>query len=416
MFVFLAVAITTVSLTERLKTQTQQAITAQQHAETARRLAEQLLKLSEQQAVLEQGCDAINQALMAQTVIVSIPASPEDEATTLLNTALNNEAQADMSAARWVATHQQVIGSQTGHWVDLPYWCLPLARHDEGQLVIFVYPAQTETFIISNLAFVQGLVDQISLALGLLLAKSREQQAVRLAERESVQHALLASLSHDFRTPLTAIMGAASSLATQSEQLDGQQQQALLNSIVTEAAQLVDDAENILSLTRMETLGQSALHSDWQLPEELIGVVLARCRRRYPSAKLTTAVAPALPLICVDASLIAQALMNLLENALKFDHSGELILLSAQQHDDWLVFSVQDQGEGLIESEMGHLKTKFTRAHSESAQPGFGLGLSICEAVATIHHGRLCLENSPTRGLIASMCFPITPAPTEDNA
>lgn len=347
MFVFLAVAITTVSLTERLKTQTQQAITAQQHAETARRLAEQLLKLSEQQAVLEQGCDAINQALMAQTVIVSIPASPEDEATTLLNTALNNEAQADMSAARWVATHQQ---------------------------------------------------------------------AVRLAERESVQHALLASLSHDFRTPLTAIMGAASSLATQSEQLDGQQQQALLNSIVTEAAQLVDDAENILSLTRMETLGQSALHSDWQLPEELIGVVLARCRRRYPSAKLTTAVAPALPLICVDASLIAQALMNLLENALKFDHSGELILLSAQQHDDWLVFSVQDQGEGLIESEMGHLKTKFTRAHSESAQPGFGLGLSICEAVATIHHGRLCLENSPTRGLIASMCFPITPAPTEDNA
>ena len=412
LLVFLTVAMTIVSLTERLKAQTERAIISQHQAESARLLAENLLKLSSQEAVLAQGSQAIASALASRVIVVAV-----DEVINCLFDSLADSPlpPLEASAARWVVTHQQSIGAQTGNWSSLSYWCIPLRQYDDLHAVIFVYPHSVSVFSAENLSFLQGLVDQISLAIGLLLAKQREQQAIRQAERESVQHALLASLSHDFRTPLTAILGAASSLTTQDEQLSKVQKQLLLSTIVEEVTQMTDVAENILSLTRIEALGTLALNRDWQLPEEIIGIVVRRYRRRYPNRAIQTQVQTDLPLIRVDLGLVAQAIMNLLENSTKFDKSGKTIILSAQKKDALIVFSVRDYGIGLSLADGENWKGKFVRGNQESAQPGFGLGLAICEAVAQLHQGKLCLENAIDEGLIASLCFSTSFVPENVN-
>jgi two-component system sensor histidine kinase KdpD len=405
---FLAVAITIVSLTERLKNQTLQAKTSQHHAEAARLLAEKLLTLGNERKVIEIGSQAIEQALEAHLIVVRVA----DEVFSLYNPLPDDLNQLDSAAAKWCVEHQQPIGYGTGNWADLAYWCMLLQERD----VVFVLPNEKTSLTLENLAFLKGLVDQMSLALGLLIAKKREQEAIRQAERESVQHALLASLSHDFRTPLTAILGAASTLSTQRDQLSTTQQQDLLATIVDESAQMVDDAENILTLTRMETLGQAATHLDWQVPEEIIGIVAARCRRRYPKANLSIDVASSLPMIRVDLVLVVQALMNLLENAFKFDHSGLPISLSAYQQDQHVIVGVRDHGIGLPTDNELKLHGKFVRGKPESAQPGFGLGLAICDAVARLHHGSLQLLNATDGGLIARLHFPLQPLDIEINA
>jgi two-component system sensor histidine kinase KdpD len=234
--------------------------------------------------------------------------------------------------------------------------------------------------------------------------------AIRQAERETLQNALLASLSHDFRTPLTTIVGSATSLRLQKESLSQSQQETLLRLIETEALSMVDDAENILSLTRVETLGMQALSADWQSPQELISAVTARCRQRHPQRLFITQVQEELPLIFVDAKLVIQALTNLVENALKFDDSSQAISLEATMMQPYLCLSVRDHGVGFTQDQQ-QLKIKFMRGKTESAHPGFGLGLSICDAVARVHQGQLLLENQKEGGVLASLQLPIKLTP-----
>lgn len=255
----------------------------------------------------------------------------------------------------------------------------------------------------------------VSLTMASMTEKLKKQAiAIRKAERENIQNALLASLSHDFRTPLTTIVGSASSLRHQREALSLEQQNALLILIELEALSMVDDAENILSLTRVETLGQLALSADWESPQELISVVVSRCRQRHMHRTFIAQVNHELPLIFVDAKLIIQALINLVENATKFDASDQPILLLGCVKDHQLWLSVRDHGIGLTQ-DTSALTAKFMRGKAESSHPGFGLGLSICDAVARIHNGKLQLENQTDGGVLATIIVPIQHFSTDEN-
>ncbi len=402
---FLAVSITMVSIMERLKTQSLTAKQAQMQAEAARQLAEKLLRLRCEDEILDQGAQAIASAFLARVILVSVRA--KIPASVVYDTDAAGNDVVDAGAARWVAEHHLAIGPTTGYWPQLYYWCIPLQISSTSQMVLFLYASQTDSYTKSNLAFLQGLTGQVSLALGLLYAKQSEQVAMQQAERENIHNALLASLSHDFRTPLTTIVGAASSLRHQQSGLSMMQQESLCGLIESEAIAMLDDAENILSLTRVETLGRLALHADWQSLEELIGVVLSRCRQRYSHRKFDLNCDRSLPLIFVDAKLIIQAVMNLVENAIKFDTSGAVVKIAVKiRDDDYVMVSVQDRGVG-ISQDITQLMTKFVRGQPESRQPGFGLGLTICDAIAKVHGGQLRLENDFEGGLNASILLPI---------
>lgn len=402
--VFLAVAMTTASLTAKLKTQTFQAEQAKMHVQSAQALAQELLKLTHTDAVLARASGVMARVLDARIILAQ---RKQGEVTVVMDTEASTPFTIDLMATHWCLDEQQAIGPDTGNWESFDYWCIPLQALEQVQMVIFICPKQLQALQITPLSFIRGLVDQVNLALELLVAREQERLALSLAERESVQNALLASLSHDFRTPLTAIVGAASHLLAQTAEQDTNHRQ-LLTMITEEATQMVDDADNILALTRVETQGKSALSADWQSVEELIGIVVSRCRHRHVQLKLVTQVAPSLPFIWVDARLVIQALINLVDNALKFDASGSAIILSAAQREQWLWLSVRDHGEGLSQDKQSFLKSKFSRGQTESAQPGFGLGLAICDAVAQVHGGKLVLENAPDGGLVATLMLPVS--------
>jgi len=211
---FLAVSITMVSIMERLKAQTLTAKQAQIQAEAARQLAEKLLKLKQKEDIIHQGTQAIATAFAARVVLVYVVSPTSVQI--LYDTQVTNQTKVDVGAARWVAEHHLAIGPTTGYWSQLDYWCVPLQITHDHPMVLFLYAPQEEGYTSNHLAFLQGLAGQISLALGLLYAKQSEQIAMQQAERENIHNALLSSLSHDFRTPLTTIVGAASSASSTS--------------------------------------------------------------------------------------------------------------------------------------------------------------------------------------------------------
>lgn len=401
---FLIVSATMVSLMDRLKAQSQAAKDAQIQAEAARHLAESLLRLKDAPEVCFQGSEAIAKALGARVVLVSV--IDDVKVDVLVDTDASSPSP-DMTAARWVVAHQQAIGPDTGYWQELDYWCIPLYLEEARQITLFLYSIRKEFYTENNLSFLKGLANQISLALDLLYAKKSEQLATQQAEKEVLHNTLLASLSHDFRTPLTTIIGAATSLRYQYANLSIHEQNELFALIESEAISMLDDAENILSLTRVEALGELALNADWQSWEELVGVVLSLCRQRYPSRRFDVSSQSNLPLLFVDAKLMIQAVMNLIENAIKFDNSAEPIRISATvDMNDCVTLSVRDHGVGMAQAQ-AQLMTKFMRCQPESSQPGFGLGLAICNAIAKVHGGYLKLENIAEGGLRATIGLPI---------
>jgi two-component system sensor histidine kinase KdpD len=229
------------------------------------------------------------------------------------------------------------------------------------------------------------------------------------AKTEGLRNALLASISHDLRTPLAVISGASSSLVEKGSVLSSQEREALAHSIFEQSRQMGDLVANVLQMTRLEG-GSIALNRDWHAVSELVGSVLARLREPLASHPVKVDLPPGLPLLRVDAMLIEQVLSNLLENAFKYTPPGTAIKLAAEIESQKVVVSVEDDGPGLPPGDPEALFAKFYRGATESAVGGVGLGLAICRAIINLHGGRIWAERHP-RGAAFRFTLPLESAP-----
>jgi two-component system sensor histidine kinase KdpD len=209
---------------------------------------------------------------------------------------------------------------------------------------------------------------------------------MRSAQEESqwhrVQSTFLAAVSHDLRTPLAAIVGAASALQTQRDKLPPAEQERLVASIVSEARYLSTVAENTLQLARLGHPGELAL--DWQSVEEIVGAVLARVRERDATRRIKSKVPADLPLIKGDPVLLTQLLENLLDNALKY--SPGAIDLGVTHAGGEMHITVEDRGAGVPPGDEQSIFEPYRRG-DRSGQRGAGLGLAVCRAIAHAHGG-----------------------------
>jgi two-component system sensor histidine kinase KdpD len=290
-----------------------------------------------------------------------------------------------------------VLGPGTGRWPGLNAWYLPLSDQGEMHGAACVRPALAADE--AGREHAQALCVLLGQALGRLRMGRAMQAARSEAERQQMQSTFLAAISHDLRTPLAAIVAAASSLQTQRERLDEAAQQRLLQSIVNEADYLGGMSDNTLQLLRLSESGQSlALH--WESLEEIVGAVLARLRQRDPARRIRSRVAEGLPLVQADAVLLAQLLSNLLDNALKYSE-GEVELVASQQGDR-LEVSVKDRGPGVPEAEREKIFQPYVRGDRAGLR-GTGLGLAVCRVIAQAHHGHLLLR--PRKGGGSNFCL-----------
>ncbi|HZP88937.1 MAG TPA: DUF4118 domain-containing protein [Burkholderiales bacterium] len=273
------------------------------------------------------------------------------------------------------------------------------------------------TFTVHDVQYL--LTFAIMLAVGLVIShlvdKIRSQAAARAAleietETERIRSALLASISHDLRTPLAVMSGASSTLAERGERLSPDERAALAKSVFTQSVEMSQHVANVLQMARLET-GDIKLERDWVALTEITSSVLERLSERLAEHRLLLDLPSDLPLVRVNASLIEQALGNLLENATKHTPAGTVVRLRARREGDELVVSVEDFGPGLPPGDLERLFAKFQRGSAEGSGGGIGLGLAICRAIVRLHGGRAWAERMPAGGAAFRFTLPIEKAP-----
>ncbi len=309
----------------------------------------------------------------------------------------------------------RMIGAGTGYWDELDAWYIPITEKSQQFGAICVQAVLADDDAGRNHArTLAHFIAQSCWRIHLTTSMNQAQQEV---EHQQLQSLFLSAISHDLRTPLAVVVGAASALQTQYDKLDSREKNRLLNNIVEEANYLTTVAENTLQLVRLSS-ATAPIKRDWESIEEITGSVLTRVRQRDPQGKarrIASRIASDLPLVRVDPVLIAQLLQNLLDNALKYS-DGDIVLTAALCAPDekLLRISVKDRGPGIPSSEHQSIFQAYARhqAHDQSSQRGAGLGLAVCHHIAKSHGGDLRLFHRQGGGSHFMLTLPVEAMPT----
>jgi two-component system sensor histidine kinase KdpD len=228
--------------------------------------------------------------------------------------------------------------------------------------------------------------DQTALAIDRAMSERVAEDSRLRMQSEQMRSSLLSAVSHDLRTPLSTITGAASTLRLQGDRLDEATRQGLVESISDEAERLGRLVANLLDMTRLET-GVELRRELYPL-EEIVGPVLQRLDARLAGRRVTVDLPENTPMVLADDVLAGQLLLNLMENALKHTPEGTPIDLVSSVEEKWVVLDVMDRGPGVAEGDREHIFEKFYRGRNAPSQ-GAGLGLAICWAIAQAHQGEI---------------------------
>ena len=245
--------------------------------------------------------------------------------------------------------------------------------------------------------------------------RSRDQQRLRAEnEKERTRGNLLRAVSHDLRTPLTAISGAINTVLEQQDTLPPEKQRELLLNAEEEANWLIHMVENMLTITRLNGDGETRLITQPEAVEEIMASAAAKFRRRYPDFSVKVKAPDELLMVPMDATLMEQVLLNLLENAALHGKNATSILLTACRSNNKAEIRVEDNGVGL---DSHHMENVFDGIRTRSEQTGsdrrnMGIGLTVCRTIVNAHGGQISAANRPQGGA----CFCITLPIEEDES
>ncbi|WP_251316055.1 sensor histidine kinase [Flintibacter muris] len=231
-----------------------------------------------------------------------------------------------------------------------------------------------------------------------------EKNAIQLqSDRVSIRENILRAVSHDLRTPLTSISGAASVLLSSPE--ISEKNLAMLSDIKQDADGLIVMVENLLSVTRVQD-GTIPLKKREEMLEEVAGDALLTTRRRFPSYHIELDLSEDILYLPMDPLLVKQVIVNLLENAIRHSGDTEHIVLRLYRQDDWAMVEVRDQGRGLSPEVRQAVKAGQPMPLSGDATRGMGIGLSVCQSIVKAHGGFFTAENHPSGGAVFRFGLP----------
>ncbi|MBK5414523.1 sensor histidine kinase [Pseudomonas sp. TH31] len=320
--------------------------------------------------------------------------------------------EAERAAADWAWQHDQPAGAGTGTLPFGRWWWWPLSVEDGPLALLGVCAKEGQTLSGQR----RRLLTALSQPLAQALARAQlaeDLEAARLhGETEQLRSALLASVSHDLRTPLTSMRGSIDSLLALGEAIPLEDRRELLEGTRDEAERLDRYIQNLLDMTR---LGHGALKlaRDWVSPADIVGSSLNRLRAVLAPLQVSAEVPAELPLLYVHAALIEQALVNVIENAARFSPVHGRLQVRAGADDSELFFSVSDEGPGIPEDERAKIFDMFyTAARGDRGGQGTGLGLAICQGMVGAHGGRISVADGiEGRGTCIALHLPLQAQP-----
>ncbi len=320
--------------------------------------------------------------------------------------------ESEMGIAQWAFDHGQEAGIGTQTLAGASALYSPL-RATENPLGVLALRPRRSAFLStpeqSHLLAV--FCSQAALSIERAQAMEKAHSAQLHAETEQMRSGLLSAVSHDLRTPLATITGAASSLRAQKGSLDPEAQQSLLECIEQEADRLNRLVSNLLEITRIES-GAIVPKRDAFPLEEIVGAALNRMDAALSSHPVHVNIPDDLPLLYVDDVLLEQVFINLLDNAARYTPSGSSIVITATARKGGVLIDVADAGPGFRPGEERRIWEKFYRGNTGSGA-GAGLGLAICQAIVKIHKGTIEASNRAEGGAMFRIWLPAAPQSKE---
>jgi two-component system, OmpR family, sensor histidine kinase KdpD len=315
--------------------------------------------------------------------------------------------RADLSIAQWVYHHNEPAGLGTNTLAGAKAFYLPIHGSKQTFGVLAVLPSNPRRILLPEQRhLLETFAGQLALAIERALL-AEESEAIRVAaEAESLRNTLLASISHDLRTPLAVITGASTALVDPAVTLDADARARLAASIADKAQEMSELISNVLDLMRFEA-GEVKLRRDWQTVDDLVGTALGRLRERLKDYAVVVKLPNDLPAIHVDAPLVIQVLVNLLENVTRHTPPGTRTEISGEAEDRAVRLAVDDNGPGLPPGDPERLFAKFQRGRDESNSGGAGLGLAISRAIVNAHGGQIHAMPRPGGGARFQFTLPI---------
>lgn len=300
---------------------------------------------------------------------------------------------------RWVYQNNKTFHDQN--------YYLPIASANDiyGVLIIVL----DETFLDAfedNL--ILSIIGECALALEKELFNQKKEEAAIEAKNERLRANLLRSISHDLRTPLTSISGNANVLMNSGDNLDNDKKHELYEVIYDDSLWLINLVENLLSVTRIED-NKMNLHLETELIDEVINEALSHISRKKEQHQIKLITKDEFILAKIDASLIIQVIINIIDNAIKYTPSGSLITIETIKHNHFVEIKISDNGQGISDQDKEKLFEMFYTAKHDviDGRRGLGLGLALCKSIIIAHGGQIKVEDNLPQGTVFSFTLPI---------
>jgi two-component system sensor histidine kinase KdpD len=288
---------------------------------------------------------------------------------------------------------------------------LPLQAGQHALGVLAVEPMQRWRLLLPEQRhLMETFAGQIALALERARLQEEAEESRVSAQTEGIRNTLLASISHDLRTPLAVITSASSALSDPSIHFDADARRSLSTQIEAKSKEMAEIIANVLDLVRLES-GQFSMRYDSVAIEDLVSSALQRLDTRLLAHRVEVHIPADLPSARVDGSLVLQVITNLLENVVKYTPAGTHVSIAAAALDEtYLRVCVDDNGPGLPPGDLERLFAKFHRGRDESSVGGAGLGLAICRVIVTAHGGKIRADQRPGGGARFTFTLPVSQA------
>jgi len=414
--VFLAVAMVTGTMAVRLRNEAGKAIEREKRTLALYAVGREIAAQTDLAQVLKAFVSTVAAAIHGRVIVLML----NPEGTTLEEIAseppgLVLPGEKERAVAQWVFDHGVNAGKGTDRLRNSGQTFFPVSAEERVLAVLAIDMIQNgQPLKPQKKLLIEAFANLGAIAIIRVQLAREAEQARWLAESEKLHTALLNSISHDLRTPLAPITGAATALLSNKDKIDREADAVLLQTIEEESCRMNRFVANLLDMVRIEG-GMLRLKEDWCDIQDILGVALHEIKDIINGHPLKINIPEDLPLVKVDFALIEHVVINLLENAAKYSPPSGAISVTVQRERKTLQFSVADQGPPVPANERNRMFDKFYRLHHRKGVGGTGLGLSICEGIIEAHHGKMWVEPIPDYGNRFVFILPLTEQPSRDS-